>query len=243
MLNGHMKETLLTVIVAVFLLTMAVYRWFDRNIILLADWLLRYLDVLVWPAVVLAVAMMFKSKIADLIGNSDWIFRLPWGEATARQRTGQQRTTPTTADTKEFKNELEELTKPIQKEYEEKYAQLIQVAGGRINELLNKISQQDILLQFERVYNVIFGGQIDTLRILSHEVPQPWFLIEDNYARHKQKNPALRTWDVSRYYSFMITSGLMEQVPNSDNYWRATEKGKAFLEYLRIMNYPTNKPL
>ena len=111
------------------------------------------------------------------------------------------------------------------------------------NKLLHEISIRDIIIDFERIYNSIFGSQIMLLDYLQN-LPNGWARqnIESFWENIRKINlNIMKDWTIDSYLNFLFRKELIE-VFQSINY-KITKKGSAFLEYISNMKYAKNKIL
>jgi hypothetical protein len=197
----------------------------------LAKTVLDYIQILIWPVTVMTIAFCFKTEISSLIN------RIVSGElpgfkfnATPEQKKDEDVNLETKLQTtpSDEKDKLEELIN-------EKESAISTVTTDN-QELSRELINKTIELDFERIYNVIFASQIDllgkmtTLGYLGNQsVIQHFALIRRAY------EPTYNDWDLNLYLRFLYDQGLIQ---NNDNHTiNITDKGKAFLQYLSIMNY------
>jgi len=197
----------------------------------IAKTILEYIKAVIWPVVVLFAIISFKKEVSKLIADIDA------GEAYGVKfhRNKQQEDN----NKKDLKIELEkvpddeknQLEKVIQ-EKEENLTKVTQTA----NQLQKELVSKNIELDFERIYNIIFASQINLLSQMNilgylgnYNIMSHFILIK------RATEPALNNWELSDYLKFLFVQGLIE---NKDTHTTGiTIKGKAFLQYLAIMNY------
>ncbi|KKU44551.1 MAG: hypothetical protein UX60_C0001G0004 [Berkelbacteria bacterium GW2011_GWA2_46_7] len=203
--------------------------WVIKNVeVESAKTILEYIKVLIWPLVVLSSAVMFRGDISDLIrrivkgsifGNE--INLLP----PAQNDSSEVNLASVPA---EEKTALVGFINTQQQELEN--------SRTTVEQLKNQLAERELFLDFERIYQLIFASQIRLLDDLSHSEFFALARVALHFQVTKNTFPAVfSNWDTNQYVSFLIRSELMA--------WRDTHcleitpKGRAFLEYLRIMNY------
>src|ERR1700761_499463 len=95
------------------------------------------------------------------------------------------------------------------------------------NKLLHEISIRDIIIDFERIYNSIFGSQIMLLDYLQN-LPNGWARqnIESFWENIRKINlNIMKDWTIDSYLNFLFRKELIE-VFQSINY-KITKKGSA----------------
>lgn len=194
--------------------------------------ILDYIRVVIWPFVVLTTVYLFKKELAKLIADID--FWEAYGIKFHRAKLQEKK------DGKDLKQELKnfpddeknKLEKIIQ-EKEENLQTTTQTAEQLQKELISK----NIELDFERIYNIIFASQINLLNkmvILGYldiqSVAQHFVYMQRAY------EPSFNGWNLSIYLQFLYEQELIKDINNGVAV-SITDKGKAFLQYLFIMNY------
>lgn len=103
------------------------------------------------------------------------------------------------------------------------------------------------LYLFERGYNSIFGSQIKLLewlyilgsKGLSFEEINSYF----NTVKQKSWVGLVDQWSTDKYLQFLITSNFIEVSSGEDSYYRITDFGKKFIDYLNSAKYNKDKVL
>jgi hypothetical protein len=199
----------------------------------LAKNILEYLRVLVWPAVTLIAVFIFRINIARLIERmEEWeIPGLGKGRAHAAEITQQQESVK--KDTPVMPRDEGDDFKAIVAVKE------TEIKSLRENEsqLIDKLTRAQIELDFERIYNVIFASQIDLLLKINNFPQVEFAYIVEHYTKvQRAAAPIFDKWNISLYIQFLINQKLVEYKVGTI-YISITQKGKAFLSYLTIMNY------
>jgi len=189
------------------------------------DWnlILEFIKVLVWPAVI----VVFRKNIAGLIDRLTE-FKGPGGTEVKAKQQEQQLTTSYNPEISK-----EKITEKVKKEYEEK----IKEAGKNIQETNKLLIQTQIYLDFERIYRLIFGSQIDFLKKIKSNLPEG-LSIDDaitHYVLIIRIFPTLKSWTYYQYLEFLFNNNLIYQ---DHKRYLLTDKGKAFLAYYEALNLP-----
>jgi len=196
--------------------------------------ILDYLKVVIWPIVVIIIAFCFKIEISNLI-NRIISGELPGFKFNATSKQEKKEESDLKSKLKnvpiEEKNKLEELIQEKEK--------ALTSASQSIDQLKNELVQKEIELDFERIYNIIFASQIDLLNkmvILGYlgiqNIIQHFILVQRTF------EPTFSNWDITNYLQFLYDQKLIER--QDSHTIKITDKGKAFLQYLSIMNYQKN---
>lgn len=197
----------------------------------LAKNILEYFRVLAWPVVVLLIAFTFRVNIAQLIERVDeW--EIPFvGKGKAHGALAQQQEVIKT-DVVVAQNEGEDFKAIVTAKESE-----ITALRDNSQQLVDKLTRAQIELDFERIYNVIFASQIDLLLKINNFPQVEFAYIADHYTKAQQASILiLKDWNVFQYIQFLITNQLIEYKVDTLMV-SITQKGRAFLSYLTIMNY------
>lgn len=210
-----------------------------------AEVVLEYFKVLIWPSIIaLSVFIIYRKNIASFIDRI-WKLKFPGGELEVEKQKGLQSADEESSreDMKEALIQQKNLINDIKSRYKEQYQVLEENAQQVFQQLLNELSIKDIQLDFERIYNLIFGSQIALLELLL-PIPEGESRIFLNlyYSRVKVLNsPTFDNWAFDVYVDFLIKNKLVEFTPTGN--FRIIEKGRGFLSYITNLGYPKNKNL
>lgn len=220
------------VVIFRFVIFYFIINWFVRYSSLeFSKIVLDYIRVIIWPVTVVTIAFCFKIEISNLI-NRIISGELPGFKFNATPK--QEKKDESNLESKlqqvpdDEKNKLEELIK-------EKEDVLTSVNQDN-DQLKKELIKKEIELDFERIYNIIFASQIDLLS----KMVTLGYLGTQNVVQHfelirRAFEPTFNGWNLQAYLQFLVAQQLIEQ---KDNHTIAiTVKGKAFLQYLSIMNY------
>lgn len=217
-----LKVIYLLIFIGIFIFLM--YSWnLDK-----ADRIFSFLETSFWPIIILLVIFLFKTELSNLISKGVVII-LPGGhELRFNEPAPQQETTQKNPEPKRIED-----YKEIEKQYEEKIKEL----GKGQEELKTQLINAQIYLDFERIYRVIFGTQIDLLKRLRSIFPlgQPSKDTIFFFALTQRLFPVFANWTFAQYLNFLFTSNLIYY--DNGSYF-VTDRGKAFLAYIEILNYP-----
>lgn len=200
--------------------------------------ILDFLRVLIWPALALFLVFWFRRELSEFIDRV-WRVKFPGGEVEAETQKDLQESDEDFEDAEGALAKDGELLGEMEKQYEARYAELEQ----NTQKLIQELSLKELQLEFERIYNVIFGSQIRLLELVRTKPDgADWHCLSAYYEQVKRTNPGSFTnWAVDQYLQFLLTRKLIELDPAG--YHRLTEKGSSFLSYLTNLKYPKNKEL
>lgn len=207
-----------------------------------ADWLLilEYLKILVWPIIVTVFIVYFRNEIRQLIKRG-LNFKFPggpeigFGNIPSQEDQNIDKST-NTDDINKFGE--------IFKKYETKIKEI----GDTRQKLETELINTTIYLEFERIYNMIFGSQVLLLKVLksNQEINKLFYNSENivNYFFSIKANwpQELQNWTAGLYMKFLMDSSLISFNGHIDQY-SITDKGVAFLSYIAIRGYNETKPL
>lgn len=209
-----------------------IINWLTKNTnIGLAQIVLDYLKTIIWPITVIIIAFCFRTEISSLIKRiisaelpGLKLNAIPQEKAEESNLEFKLQNLPD-----DEKNKLEELIQEKEN--------ALSSASQNIDELNKTLVQKEIEVDFERIYNIIFGSQINLLNKMAGTLG---YLGTQNVIQHfvliqKAFEPMYNEWNFSTYLQFLYSQNLIVQ---RDNYTIGiTDKGKAFLQYVSIMNY------
>lgn len=193
--------------------------------------ILEYIKVLIWPIVVFLIAFTFRANISHLIERMDeW--EIPFvGKGKAHGALAQQQETIKT-DVVVAQNEGEDFKAVVAAKETE-----ISALKDNTQQLIDKLTRAQIELDFERIYSHIFSSQIDLLLKINNFPLVEFAYIVDHYGKVQQAAIAiLKDWTVFQYIQFLINNQLIEYRVDTMTV-SITQKGRAFLSYLTVMNY------
>lgn len=210
-------------IIALLLATFLIFGFFNNSI----------LKIIIWPALIVSFIIEFKEQISNLI-NREIRGKLPGGyEFQILQEKTYESIRP----------------EDIVKEYEsiiQKQKIVISNKNLTEEELIYQNAAKDIIIDFERIFNLIFGSQIDLLFFLGNvkkigfqkwEIEHYFSLIKSNTTF---SNNFYNNWSWEDYINFLIARGLI--IVNPDNgHFIITDYGLKFLSYIESMNYKSYK--
>lgn len=207
------------------------------------------LQVLVWPLVVSIIAFIFKGEIKSVLINGFSIkaagveVQGRRSEEESRGALESQKKNPVVVmDSLEGSNLLKEYKTVIEENWKEKYAEL--ETGKR--SLENELTVARIELDFERIYNVIFGSQIrllEKMQSVNGGVFRKYF--DDHFVEIKRYSiPFFNDWTVDKYLEFLFKNDLIRQTRKDlIAVFDITIKAKVFLEYINRNGYRKDKAL
>lgn len=191
--------------------------------------ILEYLKVLIWPSVALLTIFVFKTNIALLIGRMEE-FDFPFFKGRAKSVYQPQESVQ--KDIVVAQNEGEDFKAVVA----EKEAE-IKALRDSTEDLIAKLTRAQIELEFERIYNLIFRSQIELLSKMNTVTQVEFsYVIQHFFALQKQFPEVFKDWNPYKYIQFLITNNLVEYEYQTSSV-SITQKGKAFVAYLVLMNY------
>jgi hypothetical protein len=136
---------------------------------------------------------------------------------------------------------ITELENQIKAELSEKG---LEVQSETDKVLLRHLAGTQLLLEFERIHNLIFGSQIYLLRQLNSLAPNG--VIEDEVIRHfdrikQQFNESFKEWTAEQYLSFLYSKLLITKDENSNIH--LTNLGVEYLIWITRNGLREDKPL
>ncbi|OGK38315.1 hypothetical protein A3F03_01965 [Candidatus Roizmanbacteria bacterium RIFCSPHIGHO2_12_FULL_41_11] len=222
LLFALLKEIYILIFIGLFVIL--IYRWnFDK-----ADMFFDFLKTSFWPLIVLFAIFLFKNEISSLISKGIVII-LPGGhQLRLNEPAPQQETIQKNPEPKIIED---------YKEKEKLHLVKIEALGKSYVALKTQLINTQIYLDFERNYRVVFGSQVDLLKRLRSIFPtgQAGKDIIFTFISTQRLFPVFASWTFTQYMNFLLTSNLINF--SNDNYF-ITDKGKAFLAYIEILNYP-----
>lgn len=188
------------------------------------DWelILEYIRVLVWPTIVsLSLFIFFRNNFKELINR---IKKLE-GFGVKVSANEQKIQNPPRSEVEEYKS--------IALDYKTKIDEL----GSNNEKIKQDLINTQIYLDFERIYRLIFGSQIDFLKQLrkasskGESINNFIFL----FTITQRIYPILSTWDFPQYTYFLSSNNL---ILFKENKYFITDKGNGFLAYIEFLNFP-----
>lgn len=226
--------SIIELILIVLLFYIGIIYTINHFSIQIAQKILDYLKVIIWPSAIIIVAFTFKQELSKLINRiiSAEMPGLRINALPEQTKLKEEKLEEKLENIpKENKNKLEEVIR----EKEEKEATLL-TAKEDVKVLLKENVKKQIELDFERIYNIIFSNQIDLLRKMEvlgymgmNGLIKYFLIVKRAY------EPVLNSWDLNKYLHFLYSQELIAR--KDANTIIITEKGKAFLQYLSIMGY------
>lgn len=207
------------------------------------DWLLvlEYVKVIIWPVIISGFLFYFKNNIRGLIDRIT-IIKGPGGteiRAEQERKIEKQEEGIEKISDENIKKDLQVQIEEVKKTYEEELSKEKKANTNKdkiISNLLEQLSFKSLQLEFEQIYRLIFGSQIDLLKRLrlasSGEASKNTIIF---FAFIQRLFAVFTSWTFSQYINFLLSSGFIYF--NNDHYF-ITDKGKAFLNYIEILNYP-----
>lgn len=200
----------------------------------IANGILEYLKVLIWPLVTVILALVFYGDI------SSFLHRLIKGK---NPFIGEWEASPAAAQAQKQENLEATEVQPAGLEFSqiitEKEAE-ISALQNNSQQLVELLTKAQIELDFERIYNFIFFNQIELLnQINSFNGEVSFDYVNDHFLKVKQLFSSLNDWNVTQYLAFLVANKIIEYKTSVGNFGSIiiTLKGKAFISYITSRNY------
>lgn len=203
------------------------------------DWklFLEYIKVIIYPVIISGFLFYFRDRIGGLIDRIKSI-KGPGGTEVdlEDQIKSQQKGINAEQINLHLKQQIsDEIKKEVKGEYEEK----IKKMGESEQQLKTVLTYTQIYLDFERIYRVIFGTQIELLKRLransslgEAKTDSIFFFV-----LNQKIYPILSSWNFELYINFLLDNDLVS-FQNQNDYYFITDKGRAFLVYIEYLNFP-----
>lgn len=202
---------------------------------------LQYIEVLIWPLIFMIFFLTFKENIRKLIDRVQSVKGAGFHIETVAHREAKLAQTRET----ETSEEIDETVKPVIKESAERSKQASKAMSKTKKVLAQELSIKDTELDFERVYSLIFGSQLELLQILNtpRDKEMSLELVGEYYVEDvKNKFDVFDTWSLQDYLDFMYKRALIK-LDDAHNTIALTPKGQDFLKFVEVRGYPTKKDL
>lgn len=194
---------------------------------------------LVWPLVVITLVYWFRSEIRVLIPKLKRAG--PEGvefESTERQQAasvsppGELKQLPGISRTPAIERVERVLRANINQQYPH--------ATEREDHLTRFLAEAHLVAHFERTYRIIFGSQIDGLKILNQRGDVPENEAREFFQQVQQKYPEVyRTYGYDDWLGFLLRRDLIER---RNGNIVLTDIGRDFLLYMTTCGLFENKP-
>jgi len=210
------KKIITKILIIIFTLFIVIYQiyWPSQWISVFLYIIDSYLRLILtsWPAVVLIIFIFLLIRHRDtidyLLKNNIW-------------RVGNVETVP--------KQQSEESAKEIAT------GAIINTENESNAELKKEIERLNNAKTFERIYNLIFGSQINIIsKTISNGGSLPIENVISIYNDTIFKNPGLKNYSFDTYIHFLINTGLLSFVEplSSEKIIEITTRGKDFFNYI-----------
>ena len=198
------------------------------------DALQKVIGSLGWPHIALIIGIFFMI-----------IFRVPIATFIGRIRTVGKagvttETSPLAQSDEKRKIAVDELMKVgdsiVLKELEHSTvkdlsSRGLDTEGDTVKVLIRNLAATQLALDYEQIYNLIYGSQILLLRRLNEAVGQGRLkeYMDDYFLKVKSKHQDLFTWSFEQYLDFLFKRALIITV---DGKYHITTKGVDFLTWI-----------
>ena len=200
--------------------------------------IIDYLATLKWVLLAIVIFLFFKRPISNLLKR----IRKYNPKTQELEFYRLEKQSDIKEKSKEAEKEIEDLK--IYKEKAIEYEKKIKLwkKDKIVKELKNKIALKDIIINFEKIYNTIFGSQIKLLVFLLQSAPKgiDISVINSTYQNVQNKNYILKKWTINDYLRFLFTEDLIDV---SQGKYIITNKGEVFLNYIKHSGYTLEKML
>lgn len=213
--------------------------------------ILDFIIAISWPIVTLIILYILKNPIRNLINN---IKKIGYGN------TGIETSIPNNQDSEDsilqllgdgddesyLDNALYKFTSESMQRLEEiveKETQISQVEGYQNKyERIYKYSKLLVLIKnFERIYDTIFGSQIQLLQRLNHTNSETKNSLKLFYDKASKYYPKLyEDYSYRKYLGYLFANSLIHMEENNENV-TITYIGRDFLRYLLEANMSLEK--
>lgn len=210
------------------------------------DWhlLLEYIKVLIYPVIIVATLFYYRKNFTSFIDRL-WKLKFPGGELEAEKQIEAQeleKTEPMSIKELEDLFDDGDLVQNVKENYEKILEDTKKSNEETINNLLNEIAIRDLVIDFEKIYKVIFGSQISLLQHLNTKgfSGDTRVYLESFFQTVKNIWPILKDWNLDQYLGYLITKSLID---TSQGTYKITDRGKSFLSYVFNSGYTDQKSL
>lgn len=201
----------------------------------LLNYLLEFLKIMAWPLICYFFLTTYKTNIGDLIskvkkfGFFGGNIETGQTEAPSQSTTSEQDLVKATKQIKSIKTKSKNTKEKLQK---------------TVDNLLVILEQTNKWLDYEKIYRMIFGSQIEFLKFVesidgkksTKETSEKFFMLNA-----KSRFPdSYKDWDAQIYFSFLVRNDLLKYDDFSSLF--PTQKSEDFLKYIETSRYP-NKAL
>lgn len=202
-------------------------------IVLLCIWFnpilfLKYIQVLRWPVLILLLVIMFKNEISKLVTDKTFSLKAFGLELQGNLVSQAQSSIKTDALTDQ--------------KYQKQIDQLVEshkIITGTNEDLKKQLTTKELELQFEQIYNLIFGTQFALLEYLTNN--NGCISYDSIISQFLNNNFSFNDDFFAKFLGFLVNYNLIEL--DSYKQIKITDKGRVFVYYIRrIRHYIINKP-
>lgn len=202
------------------------------------DTVLKIIEILKWPIVIIIIAMIFKKSISSLINRTKSIKGGKYGleiEPSKQQKKVSKRLPETKSKKEEIEKRLNLLSDDTRNKLQEAIKKetdfdKLNTEEDKIEAILRYSEVLYIILNFERIYYLIFGSQIRLLNHLNSSYNQTINMTKFFYDNAVGRNPHLKDYSYEQYLSFLQNEKLV--VIGKDETIQITLFGRDFLKYM-----------
>lgn len=176
---------------------------------------------LAWPIAILIIIYWLRQEIKDLLRRlTNFKAAGVSVDAVPSKQSGERK----------YKQKSKELAKMVS-EKEGVVKKLLQIQ----DETKKNKDYYEILYHFEKTYRLIFGSQLNILRILKNGP-----IADSLFQSIHRRTPLADVYSFNNYMNFLLNSYLIKKRP-ADNKYELTLLGFYFLQYLEKNKIPLNK--
>lgn len=196
------------------------------------DYIIKYLGILIWPALAVACFWYLRKSIKGFIDRAKKFsgYGVEIETEAIKLKTEQVN----------FMEKSKEQSAPVLKEEEKEKQKLT-------DQELRRLFGKD--LEFENIYNTIFGSQLRLLeRLVLYKINNAggvfhlYFESYFNGIKHKMPT-VLSGWTVDIFVKFLLDTNLIEITNKDIPVYEISQKGIDFLKYLDNRGYDRDKLL
>lgn len=203
--------------------------------------LLEYIKVFLWPGIFILFFLLFNKQISKIIGILiNLLAKANKVNVAGVMEIANQPEILSTSLNADNVNKT--VVIDVIAKYERQLAEHNADHEKYVNNLLFQLAYKDLQIDFEKIYRLVFGSQIQLLKDMNTQTSDGssrYLAIFFLYMQQVHK-PVFDSWGFDQYLSFLVRTNLITLINSS---YQITEKGKAFLAYLVQSGYSEDKPL
>ncbi len=188
---------------------------------------------LVWPILVGVLVFTFRGQLRGWLARPPSAIQLPGG---SRIEWPEQQLGPREPEEALAPYEDQDFVEALREEVRQEVAQDVeQDRRAVVEHFIREQVNLQLALEFERILNRIFGSQIRLLEWIDGAGGSvDYAAVVGYFTGAQQAAPSLLEWNLDQYVQFLVNNDLLR--PEANQYV-LTDKGKAFLGYMRANGY------